>query len=57
MPIKRDYQRNGQLHISTTGHEVISLCQAQGTNLASLYLLLHLQYFHIFTARNEVGAR
>ena len=38
MPIKRDYPRNEQVHISTNGDEVISLYQTQGTNFVSLYL-------------------
>ena len=35
IPIKIDYLRKGQLHISTKGHKVISLCQAQDTNTVS----------------------
>ena len=32
MPIKGEYQRNRQLHISTNGHKVSTLRQAQHTN-------------------------
>ena len=32
MSIKGEYLRNRQLHISTNGHKVSTLCQAQHTN-------------------------
>ena len=41
-PYLRDYLRNGSLHISTNGHEVISLSQSQNTEFTSL--LLHFYF-------------
>ena len=62
--IKRDYLRNGQLHIATNWHEVISLCQAQDEKFVLIifyiFLLDHLQYlaykviFHIFDIETSI---